>query len=62
MVGACGTFGCLADSFVPRLSNDYGFLRDKWLTHAFASNGTKCIPPNRAATFADAIVKKVEMG
>jgi hypothetical protein len=38
------------------------FLRDKWLTHAFEINGTKCIPPNRAATFADdAIVQKVEL-
>jgi hypothetical protein len=34
------------------------FLRDKWLAHAFESNGAKCIPPNRAATFDDAIVKK----
>jgi hypothetical protein len=38
------------------------FLRDKWLTHAFESNGTKCIPPNRAAAFDDAIVKKTELG
>jgi hypothetical protein len=34
------------------------FCRDKWLTHAFESNGTKFIPPNRAATFDDAIEKK----
>jgi hypothetical protein len=32
------------------------FLRDKWLTHAFESNGAKFIPPNCAATFAHAIV------
>ena len=62
MVGACRTFGCLADSFVPRLSNYYGFFARQVACPCFESNGTKCIPPNRAATFADAIVKKSGAG
>jgi hypothetical protein len=47
---------------VPRLSNDNGFFQDKWLTYGFESNGTKYIPPFRAVTFADAIVKNMELG